>query len=104
MIGVATAIVAFYGNVQDLNEMAAEAMHGRPTVDITHGKLAERFQVIAKYLAVALDGLTDNRAFPIPSGLPDLTRLITPSGATVASIETPATLQRLLRIVGGADA
>jgi hypothetical protein len=92
----AAAVIAFYGNVLDLNDMAAEGMQGRITLDVNVGTIAQRFRDIANNLADALDGLNRGRAFRIVGH--DLTALAMPSGPTVASAERPpANLQALLR-------
>jgi hypothetical protein len=97
----AAAVISFYGNVLDINELSKEAMQGRATVGINVGKIAERFQAMAFYLAESLDGLNPDEAFSIGNHN-NLTRLVTPSGATVAATgQEPATLQELLRVLGG---
>src|ERR1700682_93066 len=72
----AAALISFYGNVLDLNELSQEAMQGRLSVGETVGKIAGRFQTMAVYLADSLDGLNPVRAFPIVGH--DLTTLVTP--------------------------
>lgn len=100
---VASSLVAFYGNVLDLNELSAEAMRGRPTAATNVGTIAGRFQRMAVNMAAALDGLNSDRNFPIMGH--DLTVLITPNGTTVAATgQAPTSLQELLRVLGGAPA
>jgi hypothetical protein len=100
---VASSVIAFYGNVLDLNELSAEAMRGRPTVGENVGTIAQRFQRMAINLAAALDGLNSNRVFPIVGH--DLTALVTPNGTTVAATgQAPTSLQELLRALGGQGA
>ncbi len=99
----AAALIGFYGNVLDLNELSQEAIQGRQSVGETVGKVAGRFQAMAQYLAASLDGLNQDRAFPIVGQ--DLTTLVTPSGVTVASAgQAPTSLQQLLRTIGGRPA
>lgn len=99
---VASTVIAFYGNLLDLNELSEEAMHGRPTVNEDYGTIARRFQDLANGLALALDGLRPNQPFGIGT-VHNLTALITPGGVTVASITpAPTTLQELLRVLGRA--
>ena len=40
----ASAVIGFYGNVLDLNELSQEAMRERPTVGANYGTIARRFQ------------------------------------------------------------
>jgi hypothetical protein len=99
----ASAVIGFYGNVLDLNELSKEAMQGRPTVGTNAGTIAGRFQTMAVYLADSLDGLNSDRAFPIIGH--DLTALVTPNAATVAATgQAPTSLQELLRVLGGQPA
>ena len=96
----ASAVIGFYGNVLDLNELSTEAMNDRPTHGANYATIAERFQAMACHLADALDGLNADRRFPIARQ--DLPGLITPNGVTVAnSTPTPTHLQDLLRVLGG---
>jgi hypothetical protein len=96
---VATAVIAFYGSLLDLRVMSTEAMHGRTTLEVNNGEFARRFQVMANYLADALDGLNEERPF---RHLFDTRSLVTPSGVRASSIEPlPTTLQALLRALGG---
>lgn len=98
----ASAVIGFYGNVLDLNELSREAMRERPTVGANYGTIARRFQTMATYLADSLDGLNPNRAFPIVGH--DLTELVTPNGSTIAgSGPVPTSLQELLRVLGGRE-
>ena len=82
----ASAVISFYGNVLDLNEMSTEAMQDRPTIGENIGTIARRFQTMAMYLADALDGLNANRVFPIVGH--DPSTLIAPNGAPVTSTAT----------------
>ena len=96
----ASAVIAFYGNLLDLNEMSTEAMQDRPTIGENIGTIAKRFQDMAMCLAASLDGLNSNRPFPIVGH--DPATLIAPNGATVASAErAPTSLQELLRTISG---
>jgi hypothetical protein len=96
----ASAVIAFYGNVLDLNELSQEAMNNRPTHGANYATIARRFQAMANNLAYSLDGLNRDRAFPIVDH--DLSVLVTPNGTKVAGVRPPPTsLQALLRILGG---
>jgi hypothetical protein len=79
--------------------MSTEAMHGRITLGVNNAEFAKRFQVMAKYLADALDGLNEERHFLHRY---DTRLLVTPSGQRASSIEPlPTTLQALLRALSG---
>jgi hypothetical protein len=96
----AAALIGFYGNVLDLNELSKEAMQGRLTVGANVGTIAERLRTMAAYLATSLDELNNNRRFAIVGH--DLTALIAPDGTIIArAAQPPRTLQELLRAVGG---
>jgi len=99
---IASAVIAFYGEVLDLREMSSEAMQGRPTFDVNASTLAKRFRDMALNLAYALDGLTENRPFLHQF---DTRTLFLPSGERVATLDPlPRTLQELLRAIGGRSA
>ena len=98
---VASAIISFYGNLLDLNELSAEAMSGRPTTGENVGTLAKRFQTMAKYLADSLDGLNADHQFPITR--PDVTALRLPDGQTINYVTRPRSLQQLLYALAGDD-
>ena len=96
---VTSALISFYGQVLDLNELSAEAMRERPTSAEDYSTLATRFQAMAKYLADALDGLNQDRQFQITRR--DLPLLRIPSGSTIGSWAQPKTLQELLYTLAG---
>jgi hypothetical protein len=96
----AMAVITFFGNVLELNEIADEALRGRPTTGQDNATFARRFQMMALNLEQALDGLNADRKFPLLEV--DLDRLITPTGGKVRVIEPPPkNLQSLLAILGG---
>jgi hypothetical protein len=98
---VASAVIGFYGNVLDLNELSKEAMLGRPTADANQGTIAKRYQAMASHLAFALDGLRPNQPFPLTAEH-NLMALFTPNRVTVGSIRpAPTSLQGLLRVLAG---
>jgi hypothetical protein len=45
---IGSAVISFYTQVLDLNELSAEAMRERPTSAENNGTLAKRFQAMAK--------------------------------------------------------
>jgi len=94
-------IIGFYSNLLELNDQAREALSGRPTVNTTHASVAARLHIMASNLAQALDGLNNDRRFPIPPDL-HLDRLFMPDGRTVSQSENPPqSLQDvLLRLAG----
>jgi hypothetical protein len=90
------AIIGFYSNVLELNEQAREAMSGRPTADVTTSSIAARLRIMASSLSQALDGLNDDRKFPIPHEI-QLDKIFMPDGRTVSQSEhLPQNLQDVL--------
>ena len=99
----AMAVITFFGNVLELNEIVSEALRGRPTTRQDNATIAKRFQMMALNLEQALDGLNADRKFPLREV--DLGRLITPTGSKVGMIEPPPkNLQSLLAVLGGRNA
>ena len=94
------AVVTFYGNVLELNEIADETARNRPTIGQNNAVIATRFKAMALNLEQALDGLNADRKFPFPEV--DLDILVTPNGGKlVAVVPPPESLQSLLAILGG---
>ena len=94
------AVITFFGNVLELNEIADEAIRGRPTTGQDNATIAKRFQMMALNLEQALDGLNSDRKFPIMAL--DLNTLITPTGEAIGKVDGPPTnLQNLLAALGG---
>ncbi len=97
------AVITFFGNVLELNEIADEALRGRPTTGQDNATIAGRFQMMALNLEQALDGLNADRKFPLLEV--DLGCLIMPTGGKVRVIEPPPkNIQSLLAILGGRNA
>src|ERR1700733_3899210 len=65
----ALAVITFYGNLLDLNDMAREQMAGRGTLGQTSRTIAHRIRIMCSNLAEAISGLNNEREFPI---LPEL--------------------------------
>ena len=103
---VAGAIISFYGNLEDLNDMAAELepSHGPRTVGQNNRTIAARLQVMASNLAQSLEGLNADRKFSIPSEV-DLNKLIAPDGTAIANATPkPTSIQALLSSLAGRQA
>jgi len=99
----AMAVITFFGNVLELNEIADESLRGRPTTGQNNATIATRFRMMALNLEQALDGLNSDRKFPIMEV--DLNTLIAPNGGIVGKAGTPPTnLQNLLAALGGRGA
>ena len=79
----------------------AGTLAGRPTVNTTKVRVAQRLRIMASSLAQALDGLNNNRKFPIQPEI-QLERLFMPDGRTLDQADpTPTSLQEvLLRLAG----
>ena len=87
------AVITFFGNVLELNEITAETFQGRPTKDFNNAAIAERFRMMALNLEQALDGLNSCERFRIAEDY-DLTQLFTPSGIAVAQMKQPPRLYK----------
>jgi hypothetical protein len=72
------ALIGFYANLLELNEQAKETLVGRPTVNATNRSIAARLQIMASSLAQALDGLNNDKKFPIQPEI-QLDRLFMPT-------------------------
>ena len=97
------AVITFFGNVLELNEIADEALRGRPTTGQDNATIARRFQMMALNLNRRLTGLNADRKFPLLEV--DLDRLFTPTGGKARVIvPPPKNLQSLLAILGGRNA
>jgi hypothetical protein len=97
----AGAIVGFYTNLLELNAMSTEAVNGQLTVNQNALTIAARIRLMALNLAQALDGLNNDRGFPIPQEIV-LHDLQNPRGVPVDQVATPpATIQQLLECLGG---
>ena len=96
----ASAMITFYGNVLELNELADDFVRGRPTTGENVESMAQRFRMMAINLAEALDGLNADRRFPIMEF--DLATLFMPTGITVENVvPRPTSLQEQLLVLGG---
>lgn len=95
------ALIGFYANLLELNEQAKETLAGRPTVNVTNRSVAARLQIMASNLAQALDGLNNDRQFPIQPEI-QLDRLFMPDAQALSLANpVPASLQDvLLRLAG----
>jgi hypothetical protein len=95
------ALISFYANLLELNEQAKESLAGRPTVNVTDRSVAARLRIMASNLAQALDGLNNDKKFPM---LPEiqLDQLLMPNGQTLSQANpAPTSLQDvLLRLAG----
>lgn len=98
---VALALIGFYANVLELNDQARESMAGRPTVNATTESIAGRLHIMASNLSQALDGLNDDRKFPLQPEI-SLNDLIMPDGTPLSqATNVPQNLQEvLLRLAG----
>jgi len=98
---VALAIIGFYTNVLELDDPSRESLAGRPTVNITSERIAARLHIMASNLSQALDGLNDDRKFPIAPDI-DLEQVFMPDGRPVSRAENlPGNLQDLLLRLAG---
>jgi len=95
------ALIGFYANMLELNEQAREALSGRPTVNVTTQGIATRLQLMASNLSHALDGLNNDRKFPLQPEI-RLPLLFAPDGASLSDVaNVPQNLQDvLLRLAG----
>jgi hypothetical protein len=95
------ALIGFYANLLELNEQAKETLAGRPTVNVTNRSVAARLHIMASNLAQSLDGLNNDRQFPIQPEL-QLDQLFMPDAQPLSLANpVPASLQDvLLRLAG----
>ena len=84
------ALITFYANLHELNEIADESAAARHTIGLTSEAIARRFQMMAANLAEALDGLNNGRKFnaTIASG----TKLIAPDGTIIENADSQQSL------------
>jgi hypothetical protein len=97
-----SAITGFYTNLLEFNERARVARSAQSPVDVTAQDIAERLRAMARNLAQALDGLNDNRRFPIPPGI-DMDILYAADGNIFATPGTPPVShlqEALMRLAG----
>jgi hypothetical protein len=93
---VVGAIIGFYTNLLEMNEQSKESMAGRPTVNATSASVVARLRVMAANISQALDGLNDDRKFPLTQEL-RLDQLFMPNGRVVSQAENvPQNLQDVL--------
>jgi hypothetical protein len=92
-------ILGFYSNLRELNGQTRETLAGRPTVNITNASIARRMQLMAANLSQALDGLNNERPFPVSPEL-ETGELFMPDGNAVNTV-TPKSLQELLLRLAG---
>jgi hypothetical protein len=98
---VAGALIGFYGNLLELNDMAMEPISGPPTVGENTGSIARRLQKMAINLAQALDGLNADKQFAVPPEI-DLQQLVAADGSVIGNdAAPPMSLQALLLRLGG---
>jgi hypothetical protein len=96
----AAAVITFYGNLYELNEIADEPAGGARTTNVDVAAFALRIRTMALSLSEALDGLNEDKKFPIPSTA-DLTAMVLPDGSSPASASgVPKNLQELLNQMG----
>jgi hypothetical protein len=96
----AMAVITFFGNVLELNDIADETLRGRPSIGESNARIAERFRMMALNLEQALDGLNADRKFPLIEV--GLDALLTPLGTPVSQVDPPVSgLQSLLAALGG---
>ena len=95
------ALIGFYANLLEINDQSNETLAGRPTLNATTVRVATRLHIMASNLARALDGLNNDRRFPIQPEI-QLERLFMPDGRTLDQADpTPTSLQEvLLRLAG----
>lgn len=96
------AVITFYGNLLDLNDMSRENAAGRPTFGETSRTIARRIGIMCSNLAEAISGLNNEREFPILPEL-DFQNLITPDGRRIGqhALPAPRTLQGVLFRLAG---
>jgi hypothetical protein len=98
---VAGALIGFYANILELNDMSRETMAGRPTGNADNQTISARFHKMAANLSQALDGLNDDRKFGVPEEF-DLDTLISPDGRPLSqNAQVPRNLQDLLLRLAG---
>jgi hypothetical protein len=95
------ALIGFYANLLEINEQSKETLAGRPTVNATTGSVAKRLRIMASSLAQALDGLNNEKKFPIQPEI-RFEGLFMPDGKTLNQADpAPTSLQEvLLRLAG----
>jgi hypothetical protein len=94
------ALIGFYANLLEINEQSKETLAGRPTVNSTTARVAARLQIMASSLAQALDGLNNDKKFPIQPEI-RFESLFMPDGKTLNQADpTPTSLQEVLLRLG----
>jgi hypothetical protein len=92
------AIITFYGNALEHNEIADANDRGLPVVE-TSETIAARFRMMSANLAEALDELNHNRPFPLTH---DLRALFGPTGNRLSDERPPLKNQQdVLRALAG---
>jgi hypothetical protein len=95
------ALIGFYANLLELNDQAKEALAGGPTVNVTNRSVAARLQIMASSLAQALDGLNNDKQFPIQPEL-QLDCLFMPDAQALSQAKpVPTSLQDVLMRMSG---
>ena len=108
---IAAAVITFYANLLELNEMALEAAASmnktlrepKPRFDHpgeTNSSIAERIALMSANLGWALEWLNPNRTLPIPNAVSTWT-LVTRTPTDEYWRRSADTLPRLLRLLGG---
>lgn len=93
----AAAIITFYANMADLDQMSREPMSGPKTAEATNERILVRLRLMAFNLAAAFDGLLSDQPQGIPPDL-DLSRLVAADGTIMADVQLDRpSLQSLLR-------
>lgn len=88
----AAAIIGFFANLTQLNEMASEAS-GPPSTD----EMAASLRLMASNLSDALDGLNQDREIPLPKEI-DLADMFDATGQIIADDSNPPkNIQALLK-------
>lgn len=95
----AAAVISFYGNLLELNEIEVERESGFLTTGQNAERVARRLQQMAMNLRDALDGLNSDHLFPIQEV--DINQLVAPDGRNIgADASLPTSLQELLMRLG----
>ena len=97
----ASAVISFYGNILEINEMAAENISGPHTTGENAEKVARRMRKMSANLAQALDGLNSQKQFVLTEEV-ILDKLEAPDGTIIGNMANkPKSIQSLLLALGG---
>src|SRR5260221_548104 len=81
----AAAVITFYANMADLDEISRESMSGPKMAGVTVEYITIRLRLMAANLAEALDGLNADQQRPIPDEL-DLSEFVAADGALMSDV------------------